>query len=226
VVLRVLRNPRVVLSVLAVLALVGAGMAVPHPSPGQMREWAVHVGPVFPVLFFVAHSVICITPFPRTLFTVSAGLLFGPLPGVSLAVSATVVSALLAFLLVRTVGRDAVSRRLTHPTVKAVDRRLARGGWLAVGSLRLVGFAPFSLVNYSCAVSGVRMAPYLIATALGVLPGTIGVVVLGNALTGKVDPLMLGFSAACVAVGVAGFALDMTLGIREAKPKPDLEPAQ
>ncbi|WP_330234490.1 TVP38/TMEM64 family protein [Nocardia sp. NBC_00508] len=189
-------------------ALFGAALLVPLPGPRQIQEWATSVGPAFPVLFFLVHAVVTVAPIPRTVFTVSAGLLFGPLLGIALAVGATTVSAALAILLVRALDRDQVTARLTHPAVRAIDDRLARRGWLAVGSLRLIAAVPFSVINYCCGLSSIRFWPYLTATLLGVLPGTIGTVILGDALTGTTHPAMLVLSGICLAIGLAGLLVD------------------
>jgi uncharacterized membrane protein YdjX (TVP38/TMEM64 family) len=199
---------------MAVLVLIVAATLLPHPSPTQIRDWARSVGPLFPVVFFLVHALVCVTPFPRTVFTISAGLLFGPALGVGIAVCATTAAAVMAFALVRAVGRDAVAARLTHPAARSIDERLARRGWVAVGALRLIAFAPFSVVNYCAGVSAVRTVPYLLATVIGILPGTVGVVVLGDALTGHVKPGMFLFTAACCTVGVVALAVDFLLGAR------------
>ncbi|MQY20837.1 TVP38/TMEM64 family protein [Nocardia macrotermitis] len=210
-----LRNPRVI----ALLALCGVLVAVallaPHPAPQQIRDWAHSVGPLFPIVFFVIHAVVCVAPFPRTVFTLSAGLLFGPVLGVGIAIGATTLSAVLALLLVRALDRDQVASRLKHPAVHAVDRRLAKRGWLAVGSLRLIAPVPFSVVNYCAGLSSVRLPPYLLATLIGSLPGTVGTVVLGDALTGRTNPALLALSGACIAVGVIGLVVDARWGADE-----------
>jgi len=227
-VLRRLRNPRF----LALLALCGALVAVallaPHPAPQQIRDWAHSVGPLFPVVFFLVHAVVTVVPFPRTVFTLSAGLLFGPVLGIGLAVGATTVSAVLALLIVRALDREQVAARLTHPAVRAVDRRLARRGWLAVGSLRLIAPVPFSVINYCAGLSSVRMLPYLVATFIGIIPGTVGVVVLGDALTGRTHPAMLVLSGVCITIGVIGLIVDARWGasqFAEPAPVPEAEPA-
>ncbi|AHH18890.1 putative membrane protein [Nocardia nova SH22a] len=202
------------LLVLAV-ALAAVALAAPHPAPQQIRDWADSVGPIFPLVFFLAHAIVTVAPFPRTVFTLSAGLLFGPALGISLAVAATTVSAVLALLLVRALDRDQVAARLNHPAVRAVDRRLARRGWLAVGSLRLIAPVPFSVINYCAGLSSVRMTPYLLATVIGILPGTIGVVVLGDALTGRTDPGLLALSGACITLGVIGLIVDARWGAEQ-----------
>ena len=202
------------LLVLAV-ALVAAAALAPHPAPQQIRDWADSVGPVFPLVFFLVHAIVTVAPFPRTVFTLSAGLLFGPILGITLTVAATTVSAVLALLLVRALDRDQVAARLNHPAVRAVDRRLARRGWLAVGSLRLIAPVPFSVINYCAGLSSVRMVPYVLATLIGIIPGTIGVVVLGDALTGRTNPGLLALSGVCITLGVIGLVVDARWGANQ-----------
>ena len=60
-------------------------------------------------------------------------------------------------------------------------------------SLRLLPMVPFSLLNYAAGVARVRLPPYLVGTVLGVLPGTVAIVVLGDAVTGgDVNPALFG----------------------------------
>ncbi len=211
-------DPRLIGAVVLLAAFVALALFVPHPDAEQVRDWARAGGPWFPLMFFVAHALATVA-LPRLPFTLSAGLMFGPVTGIAVAISATTVSAALAFRLARAIGRDAIAARLTHPAVAAVDRRLARRGWLAVGSLRLIGPIPFPLVNSIAGVSSIRLVPYLIATAVGVVPGTIAVVVLGDALTGRVDPALVVVTVIAGAIGVAGLLVDARLGIEE----PDAE---
>ncbi|MFG1798465.1 TVP38/TMEM64 family protein [Nocardia sp. NPDC049149] len=205
---RLLRDPRVLTLLVGVVVLFGAALLVPLPSPQQIQDWAGTVGPIFPLLFFVVHALVTVAPIPRTVFTVSAGLLFGPVLGIALAVGATTVSAALAILLIRALDRERVAARLTHPAVRAVDDRLRRRGWLAVGSLRLIAAVPFSVLNYCCGLSSIRFWPYMAATLLGVLPGTIGTVILGDALTGTTHPALLVFSGVLIGIGVLGLVVD------------------
>lgn len=210
---KILRDRRILATVAVLAALAVAAALVPRPSISQVRDWAESMGPVFVLVFFLTQAVMTIAPVPRTVFTLSAGLLFGPAAGVAVAIAATTVSAVLALLLVRALGRTAVQARLTHPAVKAIDARLARRGWLAVGSLRLIAPAPFALVNYCSGLSAVRPLPYTAATVVGILPGTVGVVLLGDALTGQTNPALLLVTSVCVAIGVGGLLLDTRLPV-------------
>ena len=60
-----------------------AALLAPHPTVSQVREWADSVGPAFPLVFFLVHSIVTVAPFPRTVFTLSAGVLFGSVTGIA-----------------------------------------------------------------------------------------------------------------------------------------------
>lgn len=198
---------RLLLTTLAVAAVVAVVLVVPLPTAVQLRDWATSVGPWFPLVFFLAHVMVTILPFPRTAFTLAAGLLFGPALGVLIAVTASALSALLALLAVRALGWQLTSL-VSHPALESVDARLRARGWAAVLSLRLIPVVPFSVLNYAAGASSVRVLPYLLATLVGLLPGTAAVVVLGDALTGNVSPLLALVSVGTAAVGVAGLAYE------------------
>jgi uncharacterized membrane protein YdjX (TVP38/TMEM64 family) len=180
---------RLVVTGLATAGLIAVALLVPLPTAVQMRDWATSVGPWFPLAFLAAHTVVTVLPFPRTAFTLAAGLLFGPVLGVTLAVVASTASAVIALLLVRAAGWQ-LSRLVRHQAVERLDARLRDRGWVAVMSLRLIPAVPFSVLNYAVGTSAVRVVPYTAATVVGVLPGTAAVVILGDALTGHVSPLL------------------------------------
>ncbi|NEW31997.1 TVP38/TMEM64 family protein [Nocardia cyriacigeorgica] len=218
---RLIRDRRVVALILAVGALFVVALLIELPSPEQIQDWADSVGPVFPLLFLAGYALVAVAPVPRTVLTVSCGVLFGAGLGSTVALTATTVAAALALLLVRALDRDRVAARLTHPSVRAIDERLERRGWLAVGSLRLIAIAPFSVVNYCCGLSSIRFWPYLIATVIGSLPGTVATVILADALTGGSHPAMVVISGVCLAIGVVGLIIDARW-----KPAPRAEVAE
>jgi uncharacterized membrane protein YdjX (TVP38/TMEM64 family) len=192
-----------------VLTGVGAAVAitvvllVPLPTAVQLRDWANSVGPWFPLAFLLAHVIITVLPFPRTAFTLSAGLLFGPVLGVTIAVTASAVSAVIALLLVRALGWQ-VASLVSHPRVDALDAQLRARGWPAVLSLRLIPAVPFSVLNYAAGASAVQVMPYLLATVAGLVPGTAAVVILGDAMTGNFSPLLVMVSVCTAAIGLGG----------------------
>jgi uncharacterized membrane protein YdjX (TVP38/TMEM64 family) len=202
-------SPRRFIAILAaIVILIAVAVLVPLPTAVQLRDWATSVGPWFPLAFLAAHIVVTVFPFPRTVFTLAAGLLFGPYLGVPLAVLASTLSAVIALLLVRAAGWQ-LSRLIRHPRVDSLDARLRERGWPAIVSMRMIPAVPFSVVNYAAGASAVRVLPYTLATFVGLLPGTAAVVILGDALTGNVSPLLFVVSLCTASLGIAGLIYEI-----------------
>jgi uncharacterized membrane protein YdjX (TVP38/TMEM64 family) len=199
---------RFVLTAVVAVAMVAVALLVRLPTAVELRDWSTSVGPWFPLAFLAAHIVVTVLPFPRTAFTLAAGLLFGPLLGVTLAVTASTVSALAALALVRAAGWQ-LNRLVRHHAVDRLDSRLRERGWVAVISLRLIPLVPFAPLNYAVGASGVRVLPYVLATVAGLIPGTSAVAILGDALTGHVSPLLFLVSLCTGLVGLALFGYEI-----------------
>ena len=191
-----------------IVILVAILLLVPRPGAMQLRDWATSVGPWFPLAFLAAHIVVTVFPFPRTAFTLASGLLFGPWLGIVIAVVASTISALAALLLVRAAGWR-LERLVPHPRVMALDARLRQRGWPTVMSMRLIPAVPFSVLNYAAGASAVRVLPYTSATLTGLLPGTAAVVILGDALTNHISPLLILVSLFTASLGVAGLVYEI-----------------
>jgi uncharacterized membrane protein YdjX (TVP38/TMEM64 family) len=205
---RQVSRSRIAWTVVGITALVVLASWIPLPSPVQLRDWAQSVGPWFPVAFLIVHIVVTVVPVPRTAFTVAAGLLFGPLLGVAIAVIASTVSAVIALLLVRAAGWR-LNRLVRHRSIDAVEERLRQRGWVAILALRLIPAVPFSALNYAAGASTVRLLPYALATLAGLLPGTAAVVILGDALAGHPSPLLYLVSALTSALGLTGLIIEI-----------------
>ena len=206
---------RIAAILIVIVTLVAIAVFVPMPTAVQLRDWATSVGPWFPLAFLAAHIVVTAFPFPRVAFTLAAGLLFGPALGVVLAVLASTLSALLALWLVRAVGWR-LDRLVSHPSIETVDARLRQRGWPVVVALRLIPALPFAVINYAAGASAVRPLPYTLATFVGLTPGTLAVVVLGDALTGHVSPLLVLVSVITACLGIALLVYEIRAHRRDA----------
>lgn len=199
-------------------AVVAAGAAlmllavlVDVPSLAALRTWSDQLGPWFVVAFTGAYIFFTQFPIPRTVWTLAAGLLFGPWLGLSVSLVALTISATISLLIVRGLLGEWIRPHLTHKAVYAINARLERRGWLAVASLRMVAGVPFSLLNYVAALTPISVTHFAIATLIGSIPTTAIGVFFGDALTGAMRPYTIAGFLIAAAVGIAGLILDTRL---------------
>jgi uncharacterized membrane protein YdjX (TVP38/TMEM64 family) len=165
------------------LALLGAAavvaLTVDLPGTAETRATIEDTGWAAPVVFVGLYALVTLAPVPKNVLSAVAGLLFGLVEGVLLVHLAAMLGALVAFSLGRLLGRAAVER-FTSARVQEVDALIARRGLMAVVMVRLVPIVPFTAINYTAGLTGVRLRDYTLGTAVGIIPGTVAYVTLGT----------------------------------------------
>ena len=111
--------------------------------------------------------------------TVAGGFLFGLAVGASAAVIGATIGATLIFLVARTALGEPLLRR-AGPRAAQLAQGFRDDAFSYLLFLRLVPAFPFFLVNLVPAFAGVRLLPFVTATALGVIPGAIGLCLRGH----------------------------------------------
>jgi len=120
--------------------------------------------------------------FPLSILTVGAGFVFGVFPGAVTVSIASTTGAALAYLIARYVARDQIEQKLgSNQRFKQVDRAIGELGPKLVFLLRLNPLIPFNLSNYLYGLTAVKFWPYVLASWIGMLPGTLLYVYLGAA---------------------------------------------
>jgi len=125
--------------------------------------------------------------FPATIVTVAAGILFGPFVGVGVAAVAANASAMVGYTIGRNLRRPGADSAVTS-RLGTWPARLRANSFEAVLLTRLL-FLPYDLVNYGCGLLHVRRTPFITATAIGTLPGTVAFVLAGSSVTRLDDGL-------------------------------------
>lgn len=131
----------------------------------QGKVWAAPV-------FVTTYSLVCLTG-PITPFPVIAGVLFGVGKGFVWSLAAELAGACLAFYLGRLFGHRFLAKRLGGRYARLEAAMSGEDGFRAILVMRLVGFPPFTLVNYAAGMAGVTWKSFMAATLLGILPWTL-----------------------------------------------------
>ncbi len=167
----------------ALIALSSATVFLPVKDwVKAFSDWVQTLGALGVVLFILAYALATVFFLPGWIFTVAAGLVYGVIGGTAVALAGAILGSSLAFLC----GRYLVRKRV-HAATKgnkkfvAIDKAIGEQGWKIVGLLRLSPLIPFNLSNYFYGVTAVGFWPYFVASAVGMLPGTLLYAYLGGA---------------------------------------------
>jgi len=144
-------------------------------------DWIGKLGAWGPVIFIGIYIVAAVLFIPGSILTLGAGALFGVVLGsVCVSISAT-LGATAAFLVGRYLARDAIARKIEkNEKFAAIDRAVADEGWKIVLLTRLSPVFPFTLLNYAFGLARVKLGHYVLASWIGMMPGTVMYVYLGS----------------------------------------------
>src|SRR5215813_8762402 len=144
-------------------------------------DWIGKLGPLGLVMFVGLYVIATVLFVPGSVLTLGAGAVFGvALGSVCVSMSAT-LGAMAAFLVGRYLARDAIARKIEkHERFAAIDRAVADEGWKIVLLTRLSPIFPFTLLNYAFGLTRVRLGDYVLASWIGMIPGTVMYVYLGS----------------------------------------------
>jgi uncharacterized membrane protein YdjX (TVP38/TMEM64 family) len=144
-------------------------------------DWVEQLGPMGPVLFILIYIATCVLFIPGSALSLGAGAVFGVVKGSMIVSIASTLGATAAFLVGRYIARDWVARKIEKSEkFKAVDQAVAAEGWKIVGLTRLSPVFPFSLLNYAYGLTKVSLRDYVVASWIGMMPGTVMYVYLGS----------------------------------------------
>ncbi len=169
---------RAIAFVVFVALAVAVGLIVGVPSLDEVQRAVESWGWAGGAVFVALYAAITLTPAPKNVLSIAAGLVFGFGGALVLVYAGALLGAAAAFGLGRWLGRDAVER-YTGTRVARFDELVRRRGLAAVIGVRLIPIIPFTAINYGAGLTAVRRRDYAIGTAVGIIPGTVAYVALG-----------------------------------------------
>jgi uncharacterized membrane protein YdjX (TVP38/TMEM64 family) len=147
----------------------------------QAIEWVDSLGTIGILVFIGIYILATILLISGAILTLGAGTIFGVVKGSILVSLASTLAATAAFLIGRYFARGWVAKQIENqPKFKAVDAATGQEGWKIVGLTRLSPIFPFVFLNYAFSVTQVSLKDYILASWIGMMPGTIMYVYLGS----------------------------------------------
>jgi uncharacterized membrane protein YdjX (TVP38/TMEM64 family) len=148
----------------------------------RLLEWVQGAGLWGALLFGLAYVPAAVLFVPASVLTLGAGFVFGVAKGAVIVSLGSTAGAAAAFVVARTAGHDwIVGRMARYPAVDAVGRAVESEAFKVVFLTRLSPLFPFNLLNYAFGLSSVPFKTYVLASWIGMLPGTLMYIYLGSA---------------------------------------------
>lgn len=187
-----------------IVGSVGAGVLLNGvPTLATAQSWAGGLGVWAPLVFVVLYAAATVSLLPMTVLSAFAGTLFGIPLGAVVVWSGAMLGSTVAFLLSSGCRYSGAGAPEATGTWRGY---LQRHGTWAIAAARLVPVVPLGLVNYTFALSSVRLRQYVLGTGIGILPVTIALVSLGDQATSLQSPVSL-LIVTALSVVLAGAAV-------------------
>ena len=186
---------------------------------GAAGHWAAGTGVWAVPLVALVFGVATLLFVPGTPLSVLAGAWFGFGRGFAAIWLGSWISMIIGFWLGRRNLRAWPAERWSgNARFQALDAAIGRQGWKVVALARLTPGLPFSVLNYVLGLTSVRPVQALLASIIGVVPGTLFHIYVGTLLNGgERSPWRWALSILGL-VSAAGLLLLLRFTVRQSLP--------
>jgi uncharacterized membrane protein YdjX (TVP38/TMEM64 family) len=171
------------------LALIGSVTLIPIIFPEISTPVALWIqenvhrfgawGPLALIALMVLATIF--SPIPNSLITLAIGATYGPFWGSIIAVVGAFLAASLAFFLSKKFGSSFVEKYIPHTHM--IHDFFRDNAFFTIFILRMIPSVSFDMVSYGAGLTSMVYRTFALATLLGILPGTISIVLVGAGLT-------------------------------------------
>lgn len=139
------------------------------------------LAPVFSILLMVFQSIAA--PIPSFLITGANGMVFGYVWGSLLSWFGAMLGALVSYYLAKKFGFKFVEKRFKGNKLNTILNKITGPyGFMFILLTRLIPLISFDLISFLAGLSGIKLRTFLLATGIGMIPGTIAYTVVGHDL--------------------------------------------
>ena len=134
-----------------------------------------------PFIYIVLYAIRPLILFPSTVLTLAGGFVFGPALGVLFTIVASNTSATIAYLVGRFFGKGLLEDTGSDSLIHRYTQRMRENSLETILVMRFI-FLPYDAVSYLAGFLRIHYWPFILATALGSIPGTMAFVWFGASI--------------------------------------------
>jgi uncharacterized membrane protein YdjX (TVP38/TMEM64 family) len=164
-------------------------------TPEALRNYIDNFGYLAPLIYILCFTLLPIAFFPVPVLALAAGLLFGFIPGTIYTMVGATLNSAIMFFMAKVLAKDAVTSLLQKKLPEKWSSFLVdlddKKGFGVIFILRLIPAIPYNLINYGAGLTSIKFSNYMLATFLGILPGTLVFLNIGNQALNIHDPAFI-----------------------------------
>ena len=150
-------------------------------TPQELQAALQKLGPWAAAAYIGLFALLPAFFFPVAVLALAGGLLFGLWRGALYTFLGAVINCSLMFFLSRYGGRKKVEALLDKKLDPKWKRYLTGNtGFLLLVVLRLIPAVPYNLINYAFGLTNMSFRTYILASAIGIIPGTFAFINIGD----------------------------------------------
>lgn len=168
----------------SLMGILGLVWLFSQVDPADIQTFVAEFGPWAPAVYMGLFAVLPAVFFPVAVLALAGGLLFGLWAGSIYTFLGAMINCTLMFFLARTVGyrkvKALVETKLSEKWQNRLKAAGGREGFLLLIILRLIPAMPYNLINYAFGLTRMTYPAYLLASAMGIIPGTLVFINIGD----------------------------------------------
>jgi len=161
-----------------------------------------------PLIYIGLYALRPLILFPSTILTLAGGFVFGPVLGVLYTIIASNISSTIAYFVGHYFGEGLLQEDGGDNLIQRYAARMRANSFETVMVMRFI-FLPYDAVSYLAGFLQIKYWAFILATALGSIPGTMAFIGFGASIETfdgalpKLNPVTLGFSVAIFIISIA-----------------------
>ena len=161
-------------------------------SPQEIQMALEGLGIWAPLAYMGLFVVLPAFFFPVAVLALAGGLLFGLWKGAVYTFIGAVLNCSVMFWMSRHIGRKQIESLIQKKLSAQWQNRLlklsGRDGFLFLIILRLIPAVPYNLINYAFGLTGMPYGTYILASSIGIIPGTFAFINIGDKVLDVTSP--------------------------------------
>ncbi len=165
---------------LIILATIAVFKLLPQ---SEIKRIVLESGKFAPLVYILMFTVLPIFFFPVPVLALAGGIAFGLIDGTIYTLIGAGMNCMIMFLLARYTARDYIKNlveRNLGETGKNILNSSERRGFFYIFLLRLIPLVPYNIINYGAGLTNMKFRDYMLASVLGIIPGTVVFLNLGD----------------------------------------------